>query len=501
MVKKQKVGKQRRDKFYNLAKESGYRSRASFKLLQLNRKFNFLQNSKICIDLCAAPGGWLQVAQQHMPQSSVIIGVDLVPIKPIPNVITFTSDITTEPCRNRLKKEMKDWKADVVLHDGAPNVGANWLHDAYSQSTLTLEAFKLACEMLKKGGWFITKVFRSSDYNALMWIFQQLFEKVHGTKPAASRNESAEIFVVCQNFKAPDKIDKKFFDIRSVFESVGEEGEKENKQIYLKDFAAGKKKKADGYDEGVGVSMYTKKTITEFLACSNPLTFIANCNELIFDQPFYKEHELTTVDIIESCKDLKLLNPTDAKALKKWYNKMSKELHKETEKLEKESNLKIQEINSDSDIEMKEIDEKLLEIKATEVSELKRKKKLKVRALKKLKRAIADTAASSSLGVATGEDDELFSLNRVKKAQTATPDEKTYFSDDEESLIFSSDESDNEKGLESGEEDEILERKRNERKRKRENKGEEIINHLESKKSRLKKQTNMWFTKPIFKGF
>lgn len=106
---------------------------------------------------------------------------------------------------------------DVVVCDGAPNVGGAWSSEAYSQAALVLEACKLATEFLAPKGLFLTKVFRSAEYHALLYAFGQLFERVESTKPVASRSTSAEIYVACHGYRAPGRLDRRLLDPAHVF--------------------------------------------------------------------------------------------------------------------------------------------------------------------------------------------------------------------------------------------------------------------------------------------
>ncbi|KAF1972548.1 hypothetical protein BU23DRAFT_534855 [Bimuria novae-zelandiae CBS 107.79] len=322
MAIQKKHGKGRLDKWYKLAKEKGYRARAAFKLIQLNKKYNFLEKSKVVIDLCAAPGSWMQVASEVMPAGSLIIGCDLAPIKPIPRCISFQSDITTDKCRTTLRQHLKHLKADTVMHDGAPNVGTAWVQDAFTQAELVLQSMKLATEFLKEGGTFVTKVFRSKDYNSLLWVFNQLFNKVEATKPPSSRNVSAEIFVVCRGYKAPKHIDPRFLDARSVFEELNTAAPNNEAKVFKPEL---KKRKREGYEEG-DYTQFKEAPVSEFIQTKDPIDMLGTLNKLSFQQPPNGDVAIATIDklpkttpeIRKCCEDLKVLGRADFKRLLRW---------------------------------------------------------------------------------------------------------------------------------------------------------------------------------------
>ncbi|KAJ5160011.1 AdoMet-dependent rRNA methyltransferase spb1 [Penicillium canariense] len=322
MAIQKKHGKGRLDKWYRLAKEKGYRARAAFKLIQLNKKYGFLEKSKVLLDLCAAPGSWCQVAAECMPAQSIIVGVDLAPIKPIPRVISFQSDITTEKCRATIRSHLKHWKADTVLHDGAPNVGTAWVQDAFSQAELVLQSLKLATEFLCEGGNFVTKVFRSKDYNPLLWVFKQLFQSVEATKPPSSRSVSAEIFVVCRGYKAPKRVDPKFLDPKHVFAELQGATPNHEAKVFNPEK---KKRRREGYEEG-DYTQHKEIAVTEFINTTDPIAILGGYNKLSFQQPIGGDIALSTVDRLEEttdeirtcCEDLKILGKKEFRNLLRW---------------------------------------------------------------------------------------------------------------------------------------------------------------------------------------
>ena len=353
MGKKAK-SKARLDKYYYLSKEMGYRSRAAFKLIQLNKKYNFLSGATVLIDLCAAPGGWCQVAAKEMPISSIKIGIDLDPIKPIPGVTTFQCDITTEQCRHLIRKEIKHLKADVVLHDGAPNVGGQWAKDSYNQNELVLYSIKLASEFLKEGGWFISKVFRSMDYNALLYVMKQLFQKVEATKPLASRTQAAEIFVICQGYKNPSYIDPKLLDPKYALKQIDDEDTMKNNTINSIKAMFDRKKNRSGYNTD---TLFIVKSFSDFIECSNPFKFLFETNKIKIDTEKSKEY----LDVVKKnpkdyelyFDDLQVLGKKEMEELIVWRNKIRTKLN-----LSRKENIKEKEDKKEKDIN-EEMDEEI----------------------------------------------------------------------------------------------------------------------------------------------
>jgi tRNA (cytidine32/guanosine34-2'-O)-methyltransferase len=229
-----RLSRDKRDVFYRLAKERGYRARSAFKLLQLDAEFDLFGGTdngglvvKRCVDLCAAPGSWSQVLADKLfeihadaaaadiktttdtattthheePQRPNIVAVDLQPMAPIDGVLTMQGDITTTETAERIIHHFCGSRCELVVCDGAPDVTGLHDVDEYLQGQLLLAAMLIATHVLCQNGTFVAKIFRGPNIGFLYSQLRLLFERVSVAKPSSSRNSSMESFVVCQLFR------------------------------------------------------------------------------------------------------------------------------------------------------------------------------------------------------------------------------------------------------------------------------------------------------------
>lgn len=253
----------------------------------------------------------------------------------------------------------------------------------------------------------MTKIFRSKDYNALIWVLNKLFRRVHATKPKASRLESAEIFVVCEDFLAPDHIDPKFFQSNYLFKDVQDLDEsKKAKKEFLKPVQNQKKAKATGYDDNNLGSLNVRLTASEFINSRNQVELLSKANEVVFDDPAYLADPLTNDSIKEYCKDIKVLSRKEILEVLRWQRAMRQKHVKE--EVEDASQAQAAEEIEDNEIETEESAmDKLLKKRKKKV--LKEKRKLIERMNLKMVHK----------GDALVEEDEdgLFSLKALNKKQ------------------------------------------------------------------------------------
>lgn len=205
-----KTSKDKRDMFYRLAKEEGWRARSAFKLMQIDEVFHILDGVTRVVDLCAAPGSWSQVLSKKIYEPAKkkedvrIIAVDLQPMAPLDGVTQIQGDITKLETSSAIISHFgDDKKAQLVICDGAPDVTGLHDIDEYIQSQLLLAALNISTHILERHGNFVAKIFRGKDTSLLHAQFSIFFEKVSIAKPASSRNSSIEAFVVCQNYQPP----------------------------------------------------------------------------------------------------------------------------------------------------------------------------------------------------------------------------------------------------------------------------------------------------------
>jgi 23S rRNA (uridine2552-2'-O)-methyltransferase len=193
--------RQLNDPYVAEAKKQGYRSRAAFKLLQLDDKFNVLKEGARVVDLGAAPGGWCQVAVDRVGERGKVIGIDLLPMDPIPGADLIQMDFMSEEAPDLLKRVLDSGLANVVLSDMAASSTGHSQTDHIKIMALAETAYDFAKDVLAEGGAFICKVLQGGATGELLKLLKRDFAEVKHVKPPASRSDSAEIYVVALGFR------------------------------------------------------------------------------------------------------------------------------------------------------------------------------------------------------------------------------------------------------------------------------------------------------------
>lgn len=199
--------RQAKDPYVARAQREGYRSRAAYKLIEMNEKFKFLRNGQVVVDLGAAPGSWTQYVARDYPKSK-IFAMDLLEIKPIPGVEFYQGDFTSDEALHWLEEQLhlpadeaENGTVDVVMSDMAPNTVGHKRTDHLRQMVLLEYALDFAKRALKPGGAFVAKSFTGGETGHIIREMKEYFEHVHQIKPPSSRKDSVEMFIVGLGFK------------------------------------------------------------------------------------------------------------------------------------------------------------------------------------------------------------------------------------------------------------------------------------------------------------
>ena len=198
-ISKNWINKQRRDIYVRRSKVDGYRSRAAYKLIEIDEKFKVFKNGISVIDLGAAPGSWSQYLSKKIKYGK-IVSIDLNKMEKVDNVVQILGDFNEEVNQTKIKNLFKS-NVDVVLSDMAVNTTGNKNIDSIYTSELCKEAMLFSKKILKKDGKFISKIFMGSTFNEIITETKLIFKEFKVFKPKSSRKDSKESFIICKNLR------------------------------------------------------------------------------------------------------------------------------------------------------------------------------------------------------------------------------------------------------------------------------------------------------------